>query len=90
MNKEEATVDAIHEILSSITNEQKGDEFAFCAANWADLRCVKCTVVKVDGKIEGQEALIEECSPDCKELFDYVEEELAKRGFPGVDVRGEW
>lgn len=92
-NLSEMAVDAIHEILAAITNEQRGgigDEFAFCAVNWGDLRCARYVVVNIDGKFECAEATLEECSPDATELFSYVEEELAKRGFPGVSVRGEW
>ena len=58
--------------------------------NWADLGCTDVEFVQ---PVEGNaffRAIIEEASPDCRELPEFIRERLEQGGFPGVEVSTEW
>ena len=58
--------------------------------NWADLSCRQASWVVTDDGAEYAEVLIEEASPEAVEFRETVRCELARRGYPGVQVVTEW
>ena len=61
--------------------------------NWADLWPVTVEHVEAlyqDEITESYRVWIEEASPDAYELQRFVAEQLAKRGYDGVEVKTEW
>ena len=55
------------------------------AVNWGDLHCAD-----VGTKNDGYYAVIEEATPGCTELVEYVYDRLVDAGFDNVDVTTEW
>jgi hypothetical protein len=60
------------------------------AVNWADLGPVSVEHYADNHDYRGYRVNIEEAAPDAYELQRFVAAYLAKRGFPGVEVRTEW
>jgi hypothetical protein len=58
--------------------------------NWADLGPTIVEHYEDDEGSEGDRVWIEEAAPDAYELQAFVRAYLARRGFPGVEVRTEW
>jgi hypothetical protein len=58
--------------------------------NWADLGPYSVEHWEDDEGDEGERVWIEEANPAAWELQKFVAAYLAKRGFPGVEVRTEW
>jgi hypothetical protein len=56
------------------------------AINWGDLYAV----VEQVGDTEAYEVVIEEASPDCGELCNYISSWLKKWGWTNIIVRSEW
>lgn len=62
----------------------------FGPINWADLRCVEAQAILNDSGEERLCVVIEEASPDAVELHRIVNADLAKHGWPNVEVSTEW
>ena len=58
--------------------------------NWGDLSCRQAAWVVTDDGSAYAEVLIEEASPDATEFRETIRCELARRGYPGVQVVTEW
>lgn len=58
--------------------------------NWGDLGPYSVERFEDDEGNGGERVWIEEAAPDAYDLHLFVAAYLAKRGFPGVEVRTEW
>jgi hypothetical protein len=58
--------------------------------NWADLSCRQASWVVTDDGAEYAEVLIEEASPEAVEFRETIRYELARRGYPRVQVITGW
>ena len=58
--------------------------------NWADLHCVSAEYILDNYDDERYEVVIEEASPDARELTDHVNEQLGLFGYKNVFARTEW
>lgn len=60
------------------------------AVNWADLCCREARICMSDYGDVSVSVLVEEASPDQKDLREFVRQELEIAGFGGIDVEFEW
>jgi len=58
--------------------------------NWADLSCRQAAWVTTDEGESYAEVKIEEASPDATEFQEAIRAELARSGWPNVEVVTEW
>lgn len=80
-------IEATDKVIHLAFNVKK----AFCEPiNWADLQCVAAgRMVRWNGD-EYDVVHIEEASPECPIFQTFVNEHLARAGYPDVEVRTEW
>lgn len=65
--------------------------FSSDAVNWGDLGCYNARWFRDSDGIEGAEVEISEASPDGAFFFrQWVQEQLAARGYLDVSVKTEW
>ena len=84
LNKLRSRTDDVIGFVESNSNRLSG------AVNWGDLGCRQASWVVTDDGSEYAEVLIEEASPEAVEFRETVRRELARRGYPGVQVVTEW
>ena len=60
------------------------------AINWGDLKCCQAEYCEDDEGSELYRVWIEEASPTCSEFQKFIAAELAREGYPNIEVYTEW
>ena len=60
------------------------------AINWADLSCYGTEFYITDDGVSAYRVFVSEASPEAWEFAQWIQAELAKRGFVDVEVVLEW
>lgn len=60
------------------------------AVNWADLHCFQAEHWENQDGQAGWRVWIEEAAPEADKLKEFVRDDLAEHGWPGVEVVTEW
>ncbi len=81
----------LKEIVNHLLEEHNLKEFAKeDAINWGDLKCVESCYIVNDEDKKYFSVLIEEASPDCCKLTEYLTKRLVELGYNKVEIRTEW
>ena len=60
------------------------------AINWADLKCISAHLSVDQNADPTYQVVIDEAAPDEAKFCAHIAQELAARGWPGVQVITEW
>ena len=60
------------------------------AINWGDLKCCQAEYCEDDEGFEIYRVWVEEASPTCSEFQKFIAAELAREGYPNIEVYTEW
>mgnify|MGYP001612838868 CR=1 FL=1 len=90
MNKKKVKLElAVNDILK---DAQKDKDKINGSINWGDLQCVSVEMITDSEGNNKYRVYVEEAEPDCKELIEYIEDELFLSGWNDniIEIITEW